>query len=401
MDYVPVPTIGETTRQDDLEKIFGRGVVCLLCFANIFDMGGGFGLKYVSFGVALLYLSLNPRFLPLDVPINFLMYGLFFVWPVLSLLLGILAGADVALAVTQTTPFVAALVFFMVLQTVTIRPVLSVFFGTMYSLAIFVIVMYGLIWFRQPAGDFLLTLFSSEAHGYFGRRDFGAIVLPNVYFKATLFLVPAYVYYVYGGKLVKASLILLALLLAFSKAGFVICLLFTLGYPFFSASKRRFTSAFVLIALLSAPWLFGYQEFTEELILSLTGQSETSQIRLGYFDSLYALLGESPLTLLVGQGAGVGFYAHNLGAFVANIELDHLNVIRKYGLPWFMVFAALVLMLAYKLFRSDLQESRILGLALLSIFIAAGTNPVLLSPPFLMFLLMTLVYYRRRHAAAH
>jgi hypothetical protein len=87
-----------------------------------------------------------------------------------------------------------------------------------------------------------------------------------------------------------------------------------------------------------------------------------------------------------------------MDASLSNIELDHLNAIRKFGLPWFFVFTASVLTLSSKLFRSSVPDGRIIGLALLALFIAAGTNPVLLSPVFLMFLAMALdLFWRGKH----
>jgi hypothetical protein len=256
------------------------------------------------------------------------------------------------------------------------------------------------MWFGNPLADYLLKIFSSEAHGYIGYRQFGDILLPNVYFKATLFLVPTYIYFLYSAKPIKALIVLLALVRAFSKAGFTICLLFTLSYLFLQKGNRRFKTAIIALFLVVSPWFFSFEQFTDELIQSIIGQSETAQVRIGYLDSLYKMFSENPSSLLLGQGAGSFFYAQNLGDNLSNIELDHLNAIRKFGLPWFLVFSAFVLVLSYKLFKSKLPDDRTVGLALLSIFLAAGTNPILLSPPFLMFMAMSLDFYWRRKQPA-
>jgi len=395
MNCTNIQTIYDTGSQCRLDEILGRGIVLLLWIANIYDMGGGFGVKYLSFAVALLYLILHFKSFPMDRSTSHIFICLFLLWPVLSLLLGVLSEADTALAINQITPFLAAVVFFLVIQSTSPGYAISIFFGTMYSLAIVVIVMYALMWFGHPAANYVLSIFSSDVHGYIGFRPFGDVFLPNVYFKATLFFVPTYIYFLYSAKLIKALVVLLALVLAFSKAGFAICILFTICYLFLHKTKFYFKVAIVLAFLLMAPGFLNYGEFIDELKLSLTGQSETSQVRIGYIEPLKVLFGEAPWTLLIGQGAGALFYAQNMGGFVANIEVDYLNAIRKFGLPWFLVFATFILSLSRKLFISKLSEGRVIGLSLLAIFIAAGTNPVLISPPFLMFMMMSLDLYWR------
>lgn len=391
------PSTESASKQGRLDTFLGMGVIWFLWFANLYDMGGGFGIKYVSFAVALLYVVLNFRPLPLDRTTTYLFVLVFLLWPVVSLLRGVLAGAEAGLAVSQITPFFAAGIYFLASQSVSPGRAASAFFTIMYSMAILVLAMYGLLWFNLPPGEYLLSLFSSAEHGYFGYRPLGETVLPNIYFKATLFFVPTYVYFLYMAKPVKALLVLVALALAFSKAGFAICLLFTLGYLFFHKAERRFKAAVLVACALLTPILYAFQVFMTELAQSIAGQTETVQVRLSYIDSLRSLFGESPSLLLLGQGAGVSFYSRYLGEFVSNMEVDYLNVIRKFGLPWFMAFTAFVLVLSGKLFRSGSSESSIIGLALLAEFLAAGTNPVLLSPPSLMFLVMALDYHRRAH----
>lgn len=400
MTFANIQARCDESNQCHLDKILGRGIVLLLWIANIYDMGGGFGIKYVSFAVALLYLVLNFRSFPMDRLTSHIFICVFLLWPILSLLRGVVAGADLALVINQISAFPAAIVFFLVIQSVRPQYGVSVFFSTMCSLAVAIIALYSLMWFGNPLADYLLKIFSSEAHGYIGYRPFGNVLLPNVYFKATLFLVPTYIYFLYSAKSIKALVVLLALVLAFSKAGFTICLLFTLVYLILHRGDRRFKTAIIALFLLLSPWFLSFGQFTEELVQSLTGQSETAQVRVGYIDSLYTMFGENPSSLLIGQGPGSVFYAQNQGDTLSNIELDHLNAIRKFGLPWFLVFTAFVLVLSYKLFGSKFSDDRVLGLALFAIFLAAGTNPVLLSPPFLMFMAMLLDFYWRRHETA-
>ena len=92
--------------------------------------------------------------------------------------------------------------------------------------------------------------FSSDpGHGYFGMRMMGPALIPNVYFRATLFYVPAAVYYLITGRVWRALALAFALLVCLSKAGLLITLAFFAVYLLLQRRAGIVQKALVLAAV--------------------------------------------------------------------------------------------------------------------------------------------------------
>jgi len=340
---------------------------------------------------------------------------LFVVWPAWSLLYGVTRNGDVKIGFSEVTPFVFALPLASVLPVVNERRALRLFYACVLSLTIVVIIPFGLFVLFPDSGlsarlfDLLTGL--HEREGYFGAKSFGETQVPGIYFGSTLFLVPTSVYYLFVGKVFRAAFAFLGLALAFSKAGMAIVIAFGLVHSIrFFLSRRGLWSVdrtptrrllylraalpFILLAVLAGSVLLAFPSFTDQVADTVAGESETAQIRIGHFDSVIKLFADNPHYLLIGQGVGLPFYTSGESEFVQNIEVDHLNTIRKFGLPWFIGFTTVVFYSSWKLIRSKDQEACAFGFALMSMYLAAGTNPVLLAPLFIM--LMTMSYFLQR-----
>jgi len=393
-------------------------VLLLLFLANVFDPGGTFGLRYFAFGVAVLstfwtwtYFDLSARALTTGLI-------LFVVWPAWSLLLGAARGGDPFMAIVQVAPFIFVPLLALLLPALDDRTPSRLFYACLFFLALGVIVLFTLI-VSFPASSVGQTLLEyltrlDEQEGYFSTRSLGDQNVPWIYFRSTLFLVPAFVYYLFMNRLMRAGVILLALGVTLSKAGLTIALLFGVYYAgsalfagsapiladnterLWRARMRRFLPVTLIVGV--AILIFSsLPAFSEEISDSWTGGSLTAEVRIGHIHSVMNLFLEHPSYLIVGQGVGVPFYS--LGAFdyVQNFEVDHLNAIRKFGLLWFLGFSAVVFYSARRLIRCGEVEGRALGFALIAIYFAAGTNPVLLSDLFI--ILMTLSYFAQRSGA--
>jgi hypothetical protein len=155
------------------------------------------------------------------------------------------------------------------------------------------------------------------------------------------------------------------------------------------------------ILLLSAVTVFilsSFPGFFDLISDTAAGQSETAVVRIGHYHSIMDLFLRNPDYLLIGQGAGTSFFSSGESDYVRIIELAHLDAIRKFGLPWFLGFSALVFYSSWRLIRLKEMEARGFGFALVSMYIAAGTNPVLLSPLFI--ILLMLCYFAQRTPVA-
>jgi len=158
--------------------------------------------------------------------------------------------------------------------------------------------------------------------------------------------------------------------------------LFVIG----SRGKARWL---VLIAALLLV-LFVYNSPIGELFVEIaTGDSKTVEVRQRDIGSIVDLFSGDPVGFIFGFGMGSEFYSAGAGDIVTGIELDHLNTIRKYGLIWSALFFYFVIATSIRAMLSRVRNVRVLGICLVSAFIVAGTNPVLISPIFFVILFVT------------
>lgn len=386
-------------------------VLLFLFIANVFDPGGALGVRYVAFVVACLSTFWALKFFYLPPRALILGLVLFVVWPIWELFYGVLRDADLFVGIVQIAPFLFVGLLALILPALDRRKPLRMFYGCLFLLAVVVIASFTLVVLLPDNGlsqrliEFLSGL--NEREGYFGTEVLGNVVFPWIYFRSTLFLVPAFIYYLFSGRLLRAGTILLALGLALSKAGVTIALLFGAYYSITSILRRpiaatasrakrplqawvhRFlpilsVGTAILVLFLSLP------TFSDEVRDAWEGNSETAQIRIDHFRSVVELFQDHPSYLFTGQGVGVPFYSLGTSSYVQSFEIDHLNTIRKFGLPWFIGFSAIVFCSARGLSRLGGQEGRAFGFALIGSYLASGTNPVLISDLFM--ILMTLSY---------
>jgi hypothetical protein len=368
-------------------------VLWFLVLANIFDMGGVFGIKYLSYAVAAAALALKLCDSTVSSRRLALLVGMFLVWPLLSLLKGLAAGAAAKEAIGEFTPFLPGLLtYFLISGTATVRP-LGILMDGLVLLAVATTFIFALLLVAPDSGPstLLLEILGQEGHGYFGVRQLGAVVMPNVYFKATLFLVPAFAWFLFRRQFVPACLCVLGLVLAFSRAGLALAAIVLAGFMLVGSVRQRLLTvalvgAAVVFAIYNAD-LLHLAEYFGRVQDALLGRDDSAQARIGHLDSLLTLLDHDALQLWFGQGAGTAFYSEGAGAWVTDIELDHLDAIRQFGLAWFVLFTALVLYVVRTVSRVKPQGVPA-AIALAVAFIASGTNPVLINPLFMILLAM-------------
>ena len=400
--------------------ILAVSLIIFLTTANVLDPGGVLGIKYVSFGVAACFAL--AWIWHVDVTVSEWLAGfvLFLVWPLASLLHGVLRGVDVRTAVSQVTPFVAVFVVGPLAARTSMRLPLRAFYWCLFSLALITIALFGLQFFypqnaiSSPVVDYLAGY--GRSFGFFGTKPDWQEKVPNIYFGATLFFVPTFVYFLALDRILLATIVLVALGVTFSKAGVLFCVGFALIWSLVGlfrpdalfvgrggSLRRRGRVRRRILAGVSLALTFGvvsvlvwqFQDFTYDVESALYGQSDTASVRISDARDFLATMSQNPQYLLWGQGAGV--YVENIGG-VSEIhppELDHLNAIRKFGLPWFAAFTWIVFYVAWMLWRIPDPELRAFGLAVPSIFLVGGTNPVLTSPLFMMLLPMSYLAQRK------
>lgn len=369
-----------------LTGVVARVLVAVTFFTLAIDMGGDFGLRNVVVPIcALLMAAVNGLALPRGWPA---LLALLVVYPAVSLLLGLSNGAALPLAISQ---YQATAFSFVILALVTRIPYDLATSALLYSLSAVALLATGLAIGLVVSPDSvsgILSLAADRGGGHFGERGIGVGgVVPNVYFKATLFYVPVFVLALTRNNYPAALVCFTGLVAALSKTGMAAAA--TIATVFLARSGKR--KGLVVGGLLCgvALWAAGSSSFAvlQEIAAHESG---TVDVRIGHLDSLVERWSARPASLLVGFGLGSTFYSAGAGELVSNIEIDHLNVVRKYGLLWASAFFLLVLRAARAAIRHGRADVRGLGWALIVGFAVAGTNPVLTSPLFFLLLFMTM-----------
>lgn len=375
-----------TNTQDVSSKSWARYFIGFFIFSNIVDMAGNIGIKYASSVMLLFYIAFHLRSVKLSKHevISLLIFA--FLFPFISLFIGIVDGALIN-SIFVPLPLILTLpLIFFALKIMPGTKIINYFFNTLYFLAILVIFSNVLAFFSPSTFSSLnplLELFFSNIDLYKGTRT--DALVGKVYPRATLFFVAAGIYYFFIGNLFRFSVLLLALILAVSKSGVLILIMLSLF-----KLQKKFLFSYRIIIFVSIFILFGfltnsiYPNYYDVLISLFTGQSETTNLRIQHTISLLAHFDQEWPSLFFGQGIGTSFFTLGTNSFETNIELDHLETIRRYGLIWAIAFYAIVLLICFRLIflNGDVSNTAI-GIALFAGFLAAGTNPVLISPPFM------------------
>lgn len=375
--------------QKILRNFVTRGLVGFFIFSNVIDMEGSIGIKYGSSFLLLAYLSFNWRGLNFSYGevLSILIFAIFF--PLLSLFMGLSKGASTEFLFTPLPIILSFTLVFLALKLMPGTHIISYLFMSLYLLALTVIVANFLAFFFPTIfSDInpLLKYIFANIDLYQGTRT--DALVGKVYPRAALFFVPAGIYYFLMGNNFRFFVLLTALILVVSKSGALILLGFTL-----LRVQKRFIFSFQSILVVSAFAALAavissiYPNYFDVVMAMFVGQSETADLRIKHLVSLLNHFDNNPLSLIFGQGIGTSFFTFGTNAFEMNIELDHLETIRRYGLIWGSVFYSAIVITSFSLvFLSQHRSDKAIGLALLAGFLAAGTNPVLISPPFMILL---------------
>jgi hypothetical protein len=351
------------------------------------DMGGDFGLRNVFFIIFSLPLL---KMVGIKFPQGWLIpFSILLVYPIIVLDIGIISGAKISIAISQYQSTALAFAIYILLSKLPYKTSMQIILQAITFVALLAICLAIGLLLGIDSVSGILSHMANKGGGYFGERSIGAQeILPNVYFKATLFFVPTFVIALFTRKYFIALVCFMALVAAISKIGIAITILTTF---ILALRKENFKSYLISFFILIIAVLSLYQSpfFTlfEEIVKNDSG---TVNVRIGHFDSIMKLWGDNLLSLLFGFGLGSTFYSSGAGGIVSNIEIDHFNVVRKYGLFWSSLFFIWVLKVAYTAIKNTRSDVRGLGWGLLLIFIVAGTNPVLISPLFFLFLFLTM-----------
>jgi hypothetical protein len=352
-------------------------------------MAGSIGIKYASSLFLLVYLLFHWRSLKFSGYEVFSLLIFAFFFPFLSLFIGIANGASAESIFTPLPIMLSLPLIYFALKVMPGTNIINYLFSTLYYLALIVIIANILAFFFPTTFSSinpLLKLIFANIDLYQGTRT--DALVGKVYPRAALFFVSAGIYYFFMGNLFRFFVLLTALILVVSKSGVLILVGLTL-----LKLQKRFILSYKFIVFVSTITGLGivtssiYPNYYDVIAAMFMGQSETAILRIQHLVSLLDHFDKNWFSLFFGQGIGTSFFTLGTNTFEMNIELDHLETIRRYGLIWASVFFSTTLIICFSLiFLVRHRSHRAIGFALFAGFLAAGTNPVLISPPFMILL---------------
>lgn len=322
--------------------------VVLMFFATVIDLGGGLGIKYASYTFALFVILLKRRF-----PFNksLISFGiLFIICPILSFIWGICNNAELNSAIIQITPFIPAFFLLLLLDKNNINIALYVFNNSLLIIAILTIAIYLLLIVNPSLIELISGFMINHNMGFFGNKDIEGSYFPNVYFKSVLFLNFAFIIFYSKKQYYKSLIIFVGILLSFSKSatiGAIICWILLEINIFHRKNNHLYIKPqkMKLIMIILSCSIFLIVSYWHELdvfynyfVNALTGKSATTIVRIKHFESLIQLFSDNPRFIITGQGLGTRFYTSGFGRLADNIEIDHINTIRKFGFIWSTFF---------------------------------------------------------------
>jgi hypothetical protein len=353
--------------------------------ANIYDMGGTHGTKYLSYVLLLLLIPFARKPLNLRVHEELGIVLLFLIWPACALFIGLANGADLSGdygAISQATPFLGFFVPLLVVPILGAQRVLVSMYYAILTMGVAMVILTALMYqglamgFVTQIPDYLSAIYAPY-HGGIGEY--------RLYFQAALWMVPAGVYFARSSQFPLAMLCLAGLITSGSKAGALIAFAFIVWILLNTKSHR--VLGLICVAAAVAGGLFFLPLFLEIVRDAfLVMDSNNLVIRYGHAYSLIQVLLEKPWTILIGNGAGATFYSSGTGEWVVRTETDHLDAIFHYGIIWFGLFTWLCFRTIRRLLQSVQDTHKAHGSALLSMYFASGTNPHLISPLFMLYL---------------
>lgn len=361
------------------------------------DQGGALLIKYLSFILGLFTIFYFR--LKWEEPWKLYISYIYIIWPLIAVSIGIINNGDISLAINNITPFIAGIIMLFLLQKeyqyLAIQALnISLLFMSVFSISIY------LIFIIIPSSiESLSNLFNNLQLGFFGIKAIEETGFPGVYFKCTLFYNFAFTSYLFYKDYKFAFIILIAIILSFSKSSIIIALLIIFIFVVSGIKVNKslkiyinYSTVIVLCLLVISIFLFFQLEYYETFRLyfhnAITGEAGTTQVRIGHYESVIKLFLDTPIYLIIGQGAGTEFFTKGFNVYTNNIELDHINAIRKFGLLWAISFYTLIIFSVVSLWK---RNSKKYSLAYILTFILVGTNPLMINP---LFIIITVIFYK-------
>lgn len=355
----------------------------------LLDIGGGMGLKYPAIGIGLAIAVLK-----------MCTTGLLRTWWIEGVLILYLGGMGVVSLIRGTpSGFVyeelSFIVFFCLLPLLKDLPsqiIQKALFKAVTLAALMVVLVFFIILLDREIAHKFTSNAEHFGWGYIGLRP-GFDHLPNVYFRWSLWLTFGFVMVLYMRS--TLSLVFALSMIMTLSTGMVSALVLSFLLVSFFIKGNKLIFLFFVIGLAIMVSLFfndiNHDPVIQFLVSKFSAGSDSTSVKLGHIQSVIQLILSDWSVLLFGMGPGAEFYSIGAQRYVNNIEVSHFNVLRQYGVLGVCLIFGYVMLVIYQVANCG-EKGKRWAIALLVMFLVAGTNPVFLSPIFFVPLLMARMY---------
>lgn len=390
-----------------LQKVkFSNFVWYTFLIMLILDMGGGIGLKNLSF-----LLTLGSIFVLLvifKVKLNILSYiSEIFIFGVMPFFVIAYSTLILSIPITEQLNQVTAFATFIALVLVVNMENKEMLIQSVERVAL----LSGVVVIVTFVGIYLLNFLGMNNYisiinlytrhfnaGYIGVNPISSTIgffLPNVYYVWSMLLIPFTLIFIKKNKL-RFFLLGIASILTLS-AGIVLFLV--IGFLLLLYMQKRMSwnikisyKSLTLFFVIMVFGLIGFKLGVFDIFLEkLNPNSISTSTKLGHIQSVLTEIFKSYNSFLFGMGLGSAFFSIGVNAEVVNIEVSHFNLIRQFGILYFLLFTSYVFWMAYQSAKIDFEGKKIAA-GLIAIFFVAGTNPLLISPVFFVWVIITKGY---------
>jgi hypothetical protein len=370
-------------------------IYIFLLLSILVDIGGGFGIKHTVVILAIVWAGV----VVVNSPIYKSCWLELFVCAVLCLnvLYSLYIGIDIADIFSQSS-FIIYFALIFVLVKIPRSVLLTIFFKTVTVGSLMIIGTLLAMKLYPQVADRFYQIGITSGLGYFGNRIIGGLSVPVVYYGWSMWLIPALVI-TWKNNRFASALISVSVLITMSTSVVVfsifgLMLLYVKPQVRSIASHKKVATTILFcfaILLLGAYTYFDAEILLNQIVSKFSLGSDSTSQKIGHIKGAIDSVSESFMTLMFGTGVGSEFFSPGINKFTINIEPSHFNFLRQYGLLSTIVFFGYIFYVIIDTFRTD-EAGRTLSIGLLMLFIAVGTNPLLMSPVFIMVLMITRAY---------
>lgn len=369
-----------------MKKINKKSIInslnTLCLFLLMFDSGGGLGLRNVAFFFIILYFIASVYNGKVKFKKNFIiLYTLFIGSLIIPVYISIFNNISISEIFNWIIAFLLLPIFYIYVRESKLEESSFVYAGGIFATVI-IVLFFGRLFGVGIIVDFY-NYISPKMNGFLNMKYYSnGSILPNVYFQGTLSLVICAILSLSIKKNYIFTLILIAIVLAPSRFGFLVLSIFWLIKKIRESSKFLIMLPIIFLGIIA---VLSFLPFGQELFSIFSHKNSGLNVRGGHLTSVIETLIINPYAFLFGAGPGSEFFTTGLDRMVNNIEISQLEYFRKYGVISFILFH--IFYFSPFFYYRKINNSFFICGVLISYYILSFSNPVLLSLFAMLFLM--------------